>query len=90
MCSSASSPTATRRGQDHGAPRGADLDLLYVGLIAGTVWMFTNLPSGFLPEEDQGYFFIEVQLPDAASLTRTETALDRLEQQLLRSRASPT
>jgi HAE1 family hydrophobic/amphiphilic exporter-1 len=44
--------------------------------------MFGNLPSGFLPEEDQGYFFIEVQLPDAASLTRTETALDRVEEQL--------
>lgn len=57
--------------------------LLYGGLIAATVWMFGNLPSGFLPEEDQGYFFIEVQLPDAASLARTETTLDRAEQQLL-------
>jgi HAE1 family hydrophobic/amphiphilic exporter-1 len=56
--------------------------LMYAGLIAATVWMFGNLPSGFLPEEDQGYFFIEVQLPDAASLTRTETALDRVEEQL--------
>ena len=56
--------------------------LLYAGLIAATVWMFIHLPSGFLPEEDQGYFFIEVQLPDAASLTRTETALDRVEAQL--------
>jgi len=57
--------------------------ILYVGLIGATAWMFVGLPSGFLPEEDQGYFFIEVQLPDAASLSRTETALDRLEQQLL-------
>ena len=57
--------------------------ILYVGLIGATAWMFVGLPSGFLPEEDQGFFFIEVQLPDAASLTRTETALDRLEQQLL-------
>jgi len=66
--------------------RAALISLMYVGLIAGTVWMFTNLPSGFLPEEDQGYFFIEVQLPDAASLTRTETALNRLEEQLLEIR----
>jgi len=63
--------------------RAALIALLYVGLIATTAWMFASLPSGFLPEEDQGYFFIEVQLPDAASLTRTETALERLEQQLL-------
>ncbi len=57
--------------------------VVYAGLIGGTVWMFGHLPSGFLPEEDQGYFFIEVQLPDAASLTRTETLLDRIEQELL-------
>lgn len=57
--------------------------LLYVAIIGTTAWMFVALPSGFLPEEDQGYFFIEVQLPDAASLTRTQTALDRVEQQLL-------
>jgi HAE1 family hydrophobic/amphiphilic exporter-1 len=63
--------------------RAALIMLVYAGLVTGTVWMFANLPSGFLPEEDQGYFFIEVQLPDAASLTRTETVLDRIEQQLL-------
>jgi HAE1 family hydrophobic/amphiphilic exporter-1 len=56
---------------------------LYAVLLAGTVWMFGNLPSGFLPEEDQGFFFMEVQLPDAASLTRTEAVLERVEQQLL-------
>jgi len=59
------------------------LTVVYLGMLAATVWMFGNLPSGFLPEEDQGYFFIEVQLPDAASLTRTETILDGVEQQLL-------
>jgi len=56
---------------------------VYAGLITATVWLFANLPSGFLPEEDQGYFFIEVQLPDAASITRTERVLDRVEQELL-------
>ncbi|NBC48039.1 MAG: multidrug efflux RND transporter permease subunit [Gammaproteobacteria bacterium] len=59
------------------------ISVLYLGLIGLTGWLFVSLPSGFLPEEDQGYFFIEVQLPDAASLTRTETVLDRVEQQLL-------
>jgi HAE1 family hydrophobic/amphiphilic exporter-1 len=59
------------------------ISVLYLGLIGATVWLFMNLPTGFLPEEDQGYFFIEVQLPDAASLTRTETVLGRVEQQLL-------
>ncbi|MGB5834459.1 MAG: multidrug efflux RND transporter permease subunit [Thiohalocapsa sp.] len=59
------------------------ISVMYIGLIGATVWMFGSLPGGFLPEEDQGYFFIEVQLPDAASLSRTETALNRLEEQLL-------
>ena len=59
------------------------LSALYLALIGATVWLFANLPAGFLPQEDQGGFFIEVQLPDAASLSRTETALDRLEQELL-------
>ncbi|WP_295888399.1 efflux RND transporter permease subunit [uncultured Thiohalocapsa sp.] len=63
--------------------RAALMALLYVAIIGTTAWMFVALPTGFLPEEDQGYFFIEVQLPDAASLTRTQTALDRVEQQLL-------
>jgi HAE1 family hydrophobic/amphiphilic exporter-1 len=56
---------------------------VYAVLFAGTVWMFGNLPSGFLPDEDQGYFFMEVQLPDAASLSRTKVALNEVEQQLM-------
>src|SRR5262249_50774617 len=32
----------------------------------------SKLPSGFLPEEDQGYVFVALQLPDAASLERTD------------------
>ncbi len=55
----------------------------YAGLVAATVWMFGNLPTGFLPEEDQKAFFAEVQLPDAASLTRTESVLASIEQQML-------
>jgi hydrophobe/amphiphile efflux-1 (HAE1) family protein len=36
------------------------------------------LPTGFLPDEDQGYFFLNVQLPDAASLNRTQGVLDEV------------
>jgi HAE1 family hydrophobic/amphiphilic exporter-1 len=63
--------------------RAALVSLLYVGLIGATAWMFVSLPTGFLPEEDQKAFYLEVQLPDAASLGRTETVLADLEQQLL-------
>ena len=36
---------------------------------------FTSMPKGFLPQEDQGYFFASVQLPEAASLERTEAVM---------------
>src|SRR4029077_5481014 len=37
------------------------------------------VPTGFLPEEDQGAFFAEVQLPDAASLSRTSRVVEEVE-----------
>ncbi len=37
------------------------------------------VPTGFLPEEDQGAFFVEVQLPDAASLNRTSRVVEQVE-----------
>src|SRR5271170_7689920 len=39
----------------------------------------SRTPTGFLPEEDQGAFFVSVQLPDGASVTRTREAIERLE-----------
>src|SRR2546428_7019112 len=38
-----------------------------------------TLPTSFLPEEDYGYFFMNVQLPAAASLERTDQALKKIE-----------
>ena len=40
--------------------------------IVGAVYLITSLPSTFLPDEDQGALFVNVQLPDAASLQRTD------------------
>jgi hydrophobe/amphiphile efflux-1 (HAE1) family protein len=40
------------------------------------------VPTGFLPEEDQGAFFAEIQLPDAASLNRTTTVLTQVEKMI--------
>jgi HAE1 family hydrophobic/amphiphilic exporter-1 len=41
------------------------------------------VPGGFLPEEDQGYFFVNIQLPNAASLQRTDAVVKKIEQLLL-------
>ena len=46
-------------------------------LIAFIGFMFTRIPTGFLPIEDQGYLIANVQLPDGASLERTQKALER-------------
>ncbi len=48
------------------------------GLIALTGWWYQRLPTGFLPTEDQGYAIIGVQLPDAASQTRTRAVIDQV------------
>ena len=41
--------------------------------------MGTKLPTSFIPEEDQGYAFIQLQLPDAASLQRTDAVMRKLD-----------
>ena len=44
---------------------------------AATFMLFRVLPSGFLTTEDQGYLMVAVDLPDAASVSRTEAAIER-------------
>jgi HAE1 family hydrophobic/amphiphilic exporter-1 len=53
--------------------------LVFAGLVAITVWWYGRVPTGFLPTEDQGYIFISVQLPDAASQQRTEAVMRRID-----------
>jgi hydrophobe/amphiphile efflux-1 (HAE1) family protein len=45
---------------------------LFVLAVSATYLVSTRIPSTFLPVEDQGYFFVIVQLPDGASLERTD------------------
>ena len=54
------------------------LGLLVVLAIAAGAFG-SKLPSGFLPEEDQGYVFVSLQLPNAASLERTDQACRKIE-----------
>src|SRR5262249_40260088 len=53
------------------------------GLAAGLFG--SALPSSFLPDEDQGYLFIHLQLPTAASLQRTEAVTRQIEEVLART-----
>src|SRR3989442_656283 len=51
--------------------------LLVVAVFAGLIG--SRLPGGFVPDEDQGYFFVNAQLPLAASLDRTAAVNDKLD-----------
>ncbi|MEM8671594.1 MAG: multidrug efflux RND transporter permease subunit [Planctomycetota bacterium] len=53
--------------------------LVYVGLVGTTGVTFSTLPTGFVPEEDQGYVFVDVQLPDSASSERTRQVMEQLD-----------
>jgi multidrug efflux pump subunit AcrB len=59
--------------------------LFYGGLLALTYWGFTNTPTGFIPQQDKGYLLLNVQLPDAASVTRTKEVVDKIEKIALKT-----
>jgi HAE1 family hydrophobic/amphiphilic exporter-1 len=54
--------------------------LLLAGCAFVSGWFGTRLPTGFLPEEDLGYVLLTVQLPNAASLQRTDAVLRKIEE----------
>jgi hydrophobe/amphiphile efflux-1 (HAE1) family protein len=54
--------------------------VVLAGVLALDAWLFKATPTGFLPEEDQGAFFIEAQLPEGASVNRTQVVAERIEE----------
>lgn len=56
--------------------------VLLAGVLAMDGFLFWTTPTGFLPEEDQGAFFVEVKLPDGASVNRTAEITEEVEKQL--------
>ncbi|TXF88928.1 multidrug efflux RND transporter permease subunit [Neolewinella aurantiaca] len=52
--------------------RTAIIGFVYLGLLALTAFEYDRVPSGFIPDQDQGYFITVIQLPAGASLSRTE------------------
>lgn len=57
--------------------------IIYGGLLAVTAFMFTRLPTSFLPDEDQGVFFTQVQLPAGATQEQTLQVLAKMEDYFL-------
>jgi multidrug efflux pump len=54
--------------------------LVYVALLALTVFMFRKVPTGFIPEVDQGIMFVNVELPEGASIERTTKVMNEVEE----------
>ncbi|HET8579858.1 MAG TPA: efflux RND transporter permease subunit, partial [Nitrospiraceae bacterium] len=60
--------------------RKAGFSMLFLLLVAATSgWLGAQLPTGFLPIEDQGYVYLNVQLPEASSLQRTDQVCRQIE-----------
>ena len=59
--------------------RGLFWMLLLIPVLYATGWLGKKLPSSFVPSEDQGYFYANLQLPEAASLQRTSAACKKVE-----------
>jgi hydrophobe/amphiphile efflux-1 (HAE1) family protein len=63
-----------------GLLRGSLLVLLvYGGLLVLTYFEFTEAPTGFVPQQDKGYLLLNVQLPDSASVERTQKVIAHIE-----------
>ena len=62
----------------HLVRRVAVVMVVFAGVLAAGWYGFVRVPGGFVPSEDKGAVFVHVQLPDSASLERTEEVLDRV------------
>ncbi|MEQ8502498.1 MAG: efflux RND transporter permease subunit [Sneathiellaceae bacterium] len=54
--------------------------IVYLALLAGLAWAFLQLPSAFLPNEDQGYLLVDMQTPPEASADRTLEVVKQVEE----------
>ncbi len=57
--------------------------LAYLLIVVGMVVLFTRIPTAFLPEEDQGVLFAQVQTPAGSSAGRTQAVVDQMRSYLL-------
>jgi HAE1 family hydrophobic/amphiphilic exporter-1 len=60
--------------------RSGRLMLVFGGMVVLMVFLFMRLPGGFVPQEDQGAFMIDIQLPQGASMERTQQVMADIEE----------
>ncbi|NYH07638.1 efflux RND transporter permease subunit EmhB [Pseudomonas moraviensis] len=76
------------RGVGNILQRKAPYLLAYILIVVGMIWLFTRIPTAFLPEEDQGVLFAQVQTPAGSSAERTQVVIDEMRSYLLDKESS--
>jgi HAE1 family hydrophobic/amphiphilic exporter-1 len=56
---------------------------VFIALIGLTGWLYLNVPTSFLPDEDQGYFITIIQAPEGSSLQYTSKVMSKVEKEIL-------
>ncbi|MEQ3513468.1 multidrug efflux RND transporter permease subunit [Pseudoalteromonas sp. BZB3] len=54
--------------------------VVYLALVGSTIGLFNSVPGGFIPQQDKQYLVAVAQLPDAASLDRTEEVIKQMQE----------
>ncbi len=62
--------------------------VVFLAIVGAVGFLFMKLPSAFVPNEDQGFFFVQVQTPPGATQQRTGAALDDVSQYLLKQESA--
>ncbi len=57
--------------------------VVYAGLMGFAGWVFTQVPTGFIPAQDQGYLIVSLQLPPGAALSETDKVVSTATNKLL-------
>ena len=61
-----------------------------LGIVAFVIFMFNLIPTGFLPSEDRGAIFTQIQLPDGSSASRTSMVANEIEDRILKIKGVET
>ncbi|MEZ2131940.1 MULTISPECIES: multidrug efflux RND transporter permease subunit [unclassified Sinorhizobium] len=61
------------------ARRAGRMMVVYLALVVGLGYLFVNLPSSFVPNEDQGFLIVDIQGPPEASANRTLASIEQIE-----------
>ena len=58
--------------------------VIYLVIVGAVVWMISRLPTSFLPNEDQGYIVVNMQLPPGATINRSVKVMEQIEAYMLK------